>query len=217
MDAGLALLLFALVALARFLTRGQLYFADGPRIVDSIRNGTYIIQPPGYWLYAHLGGLFPDPTRGFALLNWIFSAAGASMLFLLCRKLDTSRAIAFAAALAYASIYFNWFAGVTHSSYATQLFFPPLIVLLFLRHRRHPGLLSALGLRRYDRPQHRTAPFGRRLPRRAVDLSPHPLRPCPCAQARAPGHLRGAHALLVHAHAARARQLGLRPGRLAAA
>jgi hypothetical protein len=52
-------------------------FADGPAHLRAISNGTYLIQPPGYWLFNRLAGLFSNPAHGISALNIVFAAAGA--------------------------------------------------------------------------------------------------------------------------------------------
>ena len=132
-DLTCVLSLALLVLVSRVAERGGLYFVDGPRIVDSIRNGTYTIQSPGYWAFAHLGGLFRDPVAGLAFWNILFSTLGVPVFYLLCRERQSSRAVCFAAALAYGFTYFAWFAGEIHSSYASQMLFPALALLCALR------------------------------------------------------------------------------------
>jgi len=138
-DLGLASLLALLVFVSRYLTRGEVYYVDGPILVQCILNRTYVIQPPGYWLFAHLGGLFPNPAFGLLFVNQIFSATGVAVFFLLCRKLNMDKATAFIASLCYASVFFLWLAGDVHSSYASQVLFPPLLVYLFLGYRDRPS------------------------------------------------------------------------------
>jgi hypothetical protein len=98
-DIVQAALLGLLVFVSRFVTRGPVYFVDGPRLTQCIRDRTFVIQPPGYWLDAHLGGLFLDPGFGLTLINEIFSAAGVAVFFLLCRKFDLDRKMSWAASL----------------------------------------------------------------------------------------------------------------------
>lgn len=124
--------LAAIVFLSRYFTRGGLYFVDGPRLVRAIETHVYVIQPPGYWLYCRLGSVFPDPTFGLTLINELFSAVGAAVFFLLCRRLRCRLAISIIAALAYSSIFYLWFAGDVQSSYASQVLFAPLTVYCFL-------------------------------------------------------------------------------------
>lgn len=147
-DIGQALLLGVLIFVSRYLTRGPVYFVDGPRIVRCIQDRTFVIQPPGYWLYAHLGGLFPDPGSGLTFINEIFSAAGVAVFFLLCRRFNLETKMSLAASLCYGSIFYVWFAGDIQSSYASQILFPPLLVLLFLNYRNSGTMwrLLACGL-----------------------------------------------------------------------
>jgi hypothetical protein len=140
-EAAISVVLFILVSLSRYFTRGRLYYVDGPRLVQSIRHHTYVIQAPGYWLYAHLGGLFPDPAAGLSILNIIFSGAGASVFYLLGRKFGLPLKTSFLAALAYSSIFFLWFAGDVHSSYASQILFAPLTIYLFVSYCQKPSRL----------------------------------------------------------------------------
>lgn len=131
--------IFLLVFAVRYLTRGALYFVDGPRIVQSIRSHQYVIQPPGYWLFAHIGGLFPDPVFGLSIFNEICSAAGAAVFYLLGRKFGFSGKLATLAAFTYSSIFFVWFSSEVHSSYASQILFAPLTIYLFLLYKGRPS------------------------------------------------------------------------------
>lgn len=123
------------------------YFADGPALIQAVRNGTYVIQAPGYWLYAHLAGLFVDPVFGLSLINALASAGGCIIFYLLCLRL-TSRPGARLATGAYASIYFAWFAGCVQSSYAGELLLGPLVLLLMLRYieSRHVAVLCGVAV-----------------------------------------------------------------------
>jgi hypothetical protein len=140
MDAAFSILIAVVVFLSRYWTRGVLYYVDGPRMVRAIETHTYVIQPPGYWLYCRLGALFADPAFGLTLLNELFSAAGAAVLFLLCRRFRAGVGISVLATLAYSSIFFLWFAGDVQSSYASQVLFAPLTVYCFLLYRDRPTM-----------------------------------------------------------------------------
>jgi hypothetical protein len=56
-----------------------------------------------------------------------------------------THAVAELATALYASVYIAWFAGNIHSTYATELFFPVLMVLFILRHREHNQLKDLIG------------------------------------------------------------------------
>jgi 4-amino-4-deoxy-L-arabinose transferase-like glycosyltransferase len=140
-DIGQASILLLLVFLSRYFTRGPVYYVDGPILVQCIRDHTYVIQPPGYWLFARMGGLFSDPAFGLRFMNEVFSAAGVAIFFLLCRKFELDRRMAWAASICYASIFFVWLAGDIHSSYATQVLFAPLLAYLFLCYRDRSSIL----------------------------------------------------------------------------
>jgi 4-amino-4-deoxy-L-arabinose transferase-like glycosyltransferase len=129
-----ALWLFAGVFASRALTSTSAYFGDGPIHVVAAQNHTYVIQAPGYWLFNRIAGLFPDPEIGISIMNWLFSAGGAAVFYLAIRKL-ASENVARVAAIAYASIYFAWFSGNIHSTYASQLFFPVAVLLCLLHYR----------------------------------------------------------------------------------
>jgi len=132
--------LAVLVLVSRVAVRGGLYFVDGPRLVAAIRAGTYVIQSPGYWAFAHLGGLFHNPVAGLAFWNILFSTLGVPVFYLLCRERQPRRSLCATAALAYGFTYFVWFAGEIHSCYASQILFPPLALLCALRWRRSEKL-----------------------------------------------------------------------------
>lgn len=135
LDLWNAVVLMIVVFLSRWLTRAQLYYVDGPLLVKCIRDRTYVIQSPGYWLYAHLGGLFPDPAFGLQFWNVLCCSLGAGVFYLLCRSLQRDRVVSMLASIAYICIFYIWLASVVHSSYGTQILFAPLTVLLFLKYR----------------------------------------------------------------------------------
>ncbi|MGC1781654.1 MAG: glycosyltransferase family 39 protein [Acidobacteriaceae bacterium] len=140
-EAGYPLAIAAVVFLSRYLTRGGLYYVDGPRLVRAILDHTYVVQRPGYWLYCRLGSIFRDPALGLIVLNEVFSAAGVAVFFLLCRRMHLNLRTSVLAALAYSSIFFVWFAGDVQSSYASQILFAPLTIYCFLRYWDKPSRL----------------------------------------------------------------------------
>jgi hypothetical protein len=134
-DVTIAIAIALTVFWSRFITKGPIFYVDGPEIAAAIKAGVYVVQPPGYWLFAHLGGLFADPVFGLAFVNETCSALGALIIFLICRHQRLPIYLALLAAFAYASIFFAWLSGDIHSSYATQLLFPPLTLYGLLRYR----------------------------------------------------------------------------------
>jgi hypothetical protein len=122
------------VFVVRAVTSGPAYFADGPRHLAAIADHTYVIQPPGYWLFNRIGGLFANPEHGLLMLNWLFSALGCMALYGCARRLVPTP-LAELGALLYATAFFAWFSGNIHSTYASQLLFPPLTFYLMLRYR----------------------------------------------------------------------------------
>jgi len=102
--------------------------------LNAIANHTYVIQPPGYWLFNRIGGLFPNPEQGLLVINWCFSALGCVVFYACARRL-VRPALAELGALLYATAFFAWFSGNIHSTYASQLFFAPLTFYLMLRYR----------------------------------------------------------------------------------
>jgi hypothetical protein len=119
----------------RAITSGPAYFADAFRHLNAIANHTYIIQPPGYWLFNRIGGLFPNAEHGLLIMNWSFSALGC-MAFYVCARQLVDSPFAELGALLYATVFFAWFSGNVHSTYASQLLFPPLTFYLMLRYRK---------------------------------------------------------------------------------
>jgi 4-amino-4-deoxy-L-arabinose transferase-like glycosyltransferase len=136
--------LFVGVLASRALTSSSVYFADGPLHVAAAQNHTYVIQAPGYWLFTRIAGFFPDPEFGISVMNWIFSAGGATVFYLAIRTLVPEN-VARVSAIAYASIYFAWFSGNIHSTYASQLFFPVAVFLCLLRYREDYNLYWLIG------------------------------------------------------------------------
>ncbi|MGD0346436.1 MAG: glycosyltransferase family 39 protein [Terracidiphilus sp.] len=127
------LAIFTLVT--RILCRGPLYFGDGPRHIKSILDKTYIIQPPGYWLFNRIAGLFPDPVLAIVGMNILFSVAGV-VVFYYTACLFASRVQACIAAFAYATIFYVWCSGEIHSTYASQILFPVATFLVLLHYER---------------------------------------------------------------------------------
>ena len=121
--------------LTRLLCSGALYFADGPAHVKAILAKVYIIQPPGYWLFNRIAGCFPDPASAIAGMNILFSVAGVVVLYFTA-LLFTKRWNAFLAALAYANIFYLWFSGEVHSTYASQILFPVWLFYTLIRYER---------------------------------------------------------------------------------
>ncbi|MGD0156491.1 MAG: glycosyltransferase family 39 protein [Terracidiphilus sp.] len=128
-------LLTLFVLVSRILCRGPLYFADGPGHIASIQSKTYIIQPPGYWLFDRTAGLFSDPALAITVMNILFSVAGV-VAFYYTACFFTSRINSFLAALAYATIFYIWFSGEIHSTYASQILFPVGTYYLLLSYER---------------------------------------------------------------------------------
>ena len=126
--------LFAGVFAARAFTSSSAYYVDGPTHVNAIRNHTYVIQAPGYWLFNRTAGLFPDPEIAISVMNWLFSSAGAVFFYLAARKL-ASENVARISAIAYAAVFFAWFSGNVHSTYASQLLFPIATFFFILNYQ----------------------------------------------------------------------------------
>lgn len=139
-----AIWLFAGVFASRALTSTSAYFVDGPSHVAAVLNHTFVIQAPGYWLFNRTAGLFPDPEIGISIMNWLFSAGGSAAFYLAIRKLAPEN-VARVAAIAYSSIFFAWFSGNIHSTYASQLFFPVTVLLCLLRYRENFNLNWLIG------------------------------------------------------------------------
>ena len=122
--------------ISRILCRGDLYFADGLVHIRAITDQTYIIQPPGYWLFNRFIGLFAgDPVRNISVLNILFSVA-AVVVFYYLALFFTGQRNAFLASLAYSSIFYLWFSGEVHSTYASQALFPIAFFLTSLHYER---------------------------------------------------------------------------------
>jgi hypothetical protein len=128
-----ALAIFVLVT--RVIFRGPLYFGDGPDHVASIAAKTYIIQPPGYWLFDRVAGLFSDPVLAITVMNILFSVAGI-VVFYFTACFFTGRVNAFLAAFAYSTVFYIWFSGEIHSTYASQILFPVATFYVLLCYER---------------------------------------------------------------------------------
>ena len=79
-----------LVFVERLLCRGELYFADGPAHLQAISAHIYVIQPPGYWLFNRIAGLFANPLVAIMIMNIGFSVVG-TIVFYYAARLFTIR------------------------------------------------------------------------------------------------------------------------------
>ena len=129
-------LLAVVVLLSRLLTRFPLYYGDGPKHIRAIQTHSFVIQPPGYWLFNRLAGLFSDPALAISLFNIFCSTMGVVVFYYCARDLLTKRSLARWGAAIYAAIFYAWFSAEVHSTYASQLLFPVLALYLFFEHQR---------------------------------------------------------------------------------
>jgi len=137
-------LLAVAVLVSRVLITGPLYFIDGPEHVDAALTRNYIVQPPGYWLFNRTIAFFPDPERGIVFLNWTFSVLGVVAFYYAARLLVQRRVAQWGTAV-YAVLFYVWFVGGIHSTYASQLLFPVMVFLCLQLHSRKPRLVYLLG------------------------------------------------------------------------
>jgi hypothetical protein len=98
--------------LSRVLTSGPVYFGDGPEHMLVIREHTYLLQPPGYWLFNRFAGLFQDFESAMLVMNWCFSALGVMVFYRLAIELFEIH-IARLGTVLYSVIFFAWFSGFT--------------------------------------------------------------------------------------------------------
>ena len=68
------LLLFVFTLVSRAVTSGPPYFADAPSHLACIAARTFVIQPPGYWLFNRFCGLFPAPEHAFHMSDEEYEA-----------------------------------------------------------------------------------------------------------------------------------------------
>lgn len=129
-------LLALFVLVSRILCRGPLYFGDGPAEIASIAAKIYVIQPPGYWLFIWTAGRFSNPVLAMTIMNILFSVAGV-IVFYYAACLFASRLNAFLAALAYSTVFYLWFSGEIHSTYASQILFPIATFYALVRYERN--------------------------------------------------------------------------------
>jgi hypothetical protein len=130
-------LLLLTVFFVRLWTSGPAYYQDSPRHLRAIANHTYVIQPPGYWLFTRIGSLFANPELGLSILNWSFSALGCAIFYFCARKFIRSP-LAELGSVLYASLFTAWFSGDIQSTYASQLLFAPLTFYLMLCFFENP-------------------------------------------------------------------------------
>ena len=121
------------VFFSRIFTAATPYYSDGWRHLRAISDRTYIIQPPGYWLFNRLGGFFPSGELGLSVINWICSSLGVAVFYLCAQRVLSIRTVARWATGVYAFTFYVWFTGSVHSTYATQLLFPIFTYYLLLR------------------------------------------------------------------------------------
>ena len=140
-----SMVIFALTAGLRIPFTSKPYFADGPAHLLAIKQGVYLIEPPGYWLFNHSAALFPNPAMGISVLNILFASLGAVIFYAVARwfmPLFRARA----ATALYATVFYAWFSAEVHSTYASQLLFPVLTFYCLLRSlegRRRSWLYAA--------------------------------------------------------------------------
>jgi 4-amino-4-deoxy-L-arabinose transferase-like glycosyltransferase len=130
-----SLIIFAATAALRTPFVSKPYFADGPAHILAIQNRTFLIQPPGYWLFNRTAALFPNPAIGISVMNILFASLGAVVFYAVAKRLmDLTRARA--ATALYASVFYAWFSAEVHSTYASQLLFPVLTFYCLLRSQK---------------------------------------------------------------------------------
>ena len=127
--------LAAYTLVTRVFFHGPLYFGDGPQHLRSIVDGAYIIQPPGYWLFNRVAGMVVDPLLGISDINILSSVLGV-VVFYYTALYFAPRKLAFIAALTYSCIFYLWFSGEIHSTYATQALFPVAVFHALLRYEK---------------------------------------------------------------------------------
>ncbi len=135
-------IVFLLAALLRIPFVSTLYFADGPAHLRAVQNGTFLIQPPGYWLFHHLAGLFPNPVLAISAMNVFFASLGVAVFHQVALRLMTLGR-ARAATAVYATVFYAWFSAEVHSTYASQLLFPVLVFYCLLRSGQSSSWLYA--------------------------------------------------------------------------
>lgn len=127
-----SLVIFALIAGLRVPFVSRPYFADGPAHLLAIEHGTFLIEPPGYWLFNHAAALFPNPAMGISVLNILFASLGAVVFYAVAKRLMALRRARGATAL-YGTVFYAWFSAEVHSTYASQLLFPVLTFYCLVR------------------------------------------------------------------------------------
>ena len=126
-------LLMMFVIATRMYTSGELYFQDGVKHVQNIADGILVIQVPGYWLFNAFISNFSDYAIAIETVNVLFSVFGA-IIFYQVALLLAEITLARLSALAYVSIFYMWFAGNIHSTYASQIMFPISVFWMLLLH-----------------------------------------------------------------------------------
>jgi len=138
-------LIALIVIVSRVLTTGPVYFVDGPEHVDAALTRNFLMPaPPGYWLFNRVAGFFSNPEFGISLMNWTFSAAGV-VIFYYAARLLVRKGMARLGCGLYGTVFYCWFSGDIHSTYASQLAFPILVFFLLLLHERQPRMGYLIG------------------------------------------------------------------------
>jgi hypothetical protein len=118
--------------LSRLMYLSKPYFVDGPGHVNAIASGAIFIQPPGYFLFGETAHLLSaatslQPSASILLINIAFSAVGSFVFACLAARLF-SNSLAILLSLCYAFSDISWFVSEIHSSYASMLFFGPVLI-----------------------------------------------------------------------------------------
>jgi len=127
--------LMIFVIATRMYTAGEAYFQDGIKHIQNITDGILVIQVPGYWLFNAFVSNFSDYANTIEVINLIFSVFGA-IIFYQVALLLAQTTLARLSTLAYVSIFYVWFAGNIHSTYASQIMFPIAVFWMVLLHAK---------------------------------------------------------------------------------
>ena len=128
-------MLAVFMLVSRILCRGPLYFGDGPAEIAALqrRFTSFSRRATGFSFGCRP---FSDPVLAMTIMNILFSVAGV-IVFYYAACLFASRLNAFLAALAYSTVFYLWFSGEIHSTYASQILFPIATFYALVRYERN--------------------------------------------------------------------------------
>jgi hypothetical protein len=129
-QTAFVLILLLTTLASRLLLLSSPYFADGPAHVKAISQGSFFMQPPGYFVFMcsayllKIAGL--GPADAISALNVVLNLCGVYVFTRLCERVFPvwlGRVLS----VCYAFMNVTWFSALIHSTYASMTFFGPAL------------------------------------------------------------------------------------------